>query len=72
MPDTKFGPNEYSDDDREYSDVDDRDRGSLTQPNDQQNTKDNLNLKANSQPLNKEEPTKDILNKSKYHSSFVY
>lgn len=63
LPDTKFGSNEYSDD-REYSDVDDRDRGSLVQPNDQQNTKDNLYLKPDSY-LDKEKPiTTNILNKS--------
>lgn len=66
MPDTRFSPNEYSDDDREYSDVDDRDRESLVQSNDQQNTKDHLYSKADSH-LGEEKPvTTGILNKSKY------
>ncbi|XP_024871261.1 peptidyl-alpha-hydroxyglycine alpha-amidating lyase 1-like [Temnothorax curvispinosus] len=38
LSDTKFSSNEYSDDDKEYSDVDDRGRGSLVQSNDQQDT----------------------------------
>ncbi|XP_011640878.1 peptidyl-alpha-hydroxyglycine alpha-amidating lyase 1 [Pogonomyrmex barbatus] len=61
LPDTKFSSNEYS----EYPDPEDRDRGSLTQPNDQQNIKDNLNLETNNQNIDKEESiTTDVLNKN--------
>ncbi|XP_011879380.1 PREDICTED: peptidyl-alpha-hydroxyglycine alpha-amidating lyase 1 [Vollenhovia emeryi] len=64
LPDTKFSANEYSDDDREYSDVEvDRDRGSLMQPSEQQNTKDRLYLKADSYIGKKEPVTAATLNK---------
>lgn len=63
LPDTKFGLNEYSDDDKEYSDIDDRDRASLTQPNDQQNAKNNLYLKADSYPGKENLINANVLNK---------
>lgn len=64
LPDTKFGPNEYSDDDREYFDADDRDRGALAQPNGQQNTKDHLYLKADSHFGKEEQGNTDTFDKN--------
>ncbi|KYQ52011.1 Peptidyl-alpha-hydroxyglycine alpha-amidating lyase 1 [Trachymyrmex zeteki] len=64
LPDTKFGPNEYSDDDREYSDVDDRNKGSLAQSNNQQNTKDHLYSKADTYLDKEEQVITDILDKN--------
>ncbi|XP_039307566.1 peptidyl-alpha-hydroxyglycine alpha-amidating lyase 1 isoform X2 [Solenopsis invicta] len=61
LPDTKFSPNEYSDDDKEYSDIDNRDRGSLVQPNNQ-NIGGHLYLKTDS--IGREEAVSDLLNKN--------
>ncbi|KYN08474.1 PREDICTED: peptidyl-alpha-hydroxyglycine alpha-amidating lyase 1-like [Cyphomyrmex costatus] len=64
LADAKFGPNEYSDDDREYSDVDDRDKESLAQPIDQQNTKDHLYSKTESYLDNEEQVIPDTLDEN--------
>ncbi|KAL0134562.1 hypothetical protein PUN28_001391 [Cardiocondyla obscurior] len=64
LPDTKFSPNEYSDDDREYSDIDNRDRGSLIQPNNQQNTNEGLYIKTDSQVVKEQPVITDTVNKT--------
>ncbi|RLU25558.1 hypothetical protein DMN91_001714 [Ooceraea biroi] len=56
LPDVRFNLNEYS----EYPDNEDRDKGYLAQPDEQQHTKDNLYLRANDQFSREESITADF------------
>lgn len=63
----KFNSNEYS----EYLENEDRDRGSLTQPDEKQYTKDNSYLQVENH-LNKEKSiTLDALDKSMYSLAYL-